>query len=392
MSKYNFSSVIDRAGTSDCKTSEEMIKNLFDLNYYDDTISMWVADMDYSCPPLVLDALKERVDRLILGYTMESDAYYNSIIDWYKRRHQMVIKKEWLLYSNGTVTAIRNCLRAFTEAGDGIIIQPPVYYPFENQINETKRRVVRNNLLVDENNNNSIDFEGFEAQCRDPRNRMFIYCNPHNPVGTVWSREDTQRLLKICNDNDVLFFADEIHCDLIRENSLFTSALNLESNDKLIVATAVNKTFNVAGLHITNLVIRNENLRNTLIEYTGHISISPFALETTITAYNECEDWLVHLNRAIDENLNYMDAFIKKYLPEVKFNKPAGTYLAWLDFSAYGMTEGEILAVMADKAHIIVEGGSIFGGSGDGFVRMNVSCPKDVLMEALDRIRTVFGS
>ena len=391
MSEWNFEEVIDRNSATDLKTNAAKIRQVFDLNYYEDTIPMWVADMDFACPPKLLDALKTRIDRRIFGYTVPDDQYYESIINWYGRRHGMAIEKEWIMYSNGTVAAIRNCLRAFTAEGDGIIIQPPVYYPFEKQIKETGRTVVRNELLLAADGQYSIDFDDFEEKCRRPDTRMFIYCNPHNPVGEIWSADETLRLMNICAENDVLFFSDEIHCDLIRQGSSFTSALNLQSDARLILATAVNKSFNVAGLHITNLVIKDSGLRTELKNYTGSIGVSPFAMTATVSAYNDCEDWLSAVNRVIDGNLDYLEKTLKTHLPEVGFRKPAGTYLAWLDFRGFGLTENELLLKMADEARLILEGGSIFGACGEGHLRMNIACPLPVLEEALTRIVKVFS-
>ncbi len=392
MKKYDFETLVNRENTSALKTNKNLVKDMFDLNYYDDTISMWVADMDFACPPEIVKAMEDRAKKLIYGYTIEDKEYKESIINWYKRRHNMDIEKEWLVFSNGTVKAIRNCLRAFTKEGDGVIIQPPVYYPFEGQVKETNRKVVRNELIRDENNNYSVDLADFEEKCKDKNNKMFIYCNPHNPVGNIWSEEVTQQLMKICHENDVVFFSDEIHCDLIRKESGFVSALNLEYSENTVVATAVNKTFNVAGLHITNLVIKNEELRKKLSDYTGWLGLSPFALDATKTAYNECEQWVDELNEVIDDNLSYVENFIKEKMPKIKFNKPMGTYLIWLDFKAYGMEEKEILQKIADEAHIILEGGSMFGDSGNGFIRMNIACPKKVIVEAMDRLQKVFDN
>lgn len=392
MSNFTFDQVIDRSHTGAAKTSAELIMDHFHLNYYDDTISMWVADMDFACPPAVIESIKSRADKLILGYTKPVSAYHDSIINWYQRRHRMNLQKDWLVFSNGTVSAIRNSLRSFTEEGDGVIIQPPVYYPFEREIQDTKRTVLRNNLIRDKENHYQIDFEDFEAKCKNPDTKMFIYCNPHNPIGTIWPAEDTAKLLTICQAHDVLFFADEIHCDLIRSDAHFESALNLTNTENLIVATAVNKTFNVAGMHITNLIIKSEALREQLAGFTGSIGLSPFAMEATIAAYDKSEDWVIELNKVLDDNLAYLDEFIKENLPKIKFVKPAGTYLTWLDFSAYGLEESKLLETIADEAHLILEGGSMFGEAGKGFIRMNISCPKQVLVEALNRLEKTFAA
>ncbi|OON99115.1 MAG: aminotransferase [Epulopiscium sp. Nele67-Bin004] len=384
---YDFITNVSRENTSAVKVNADEIKTYFGLNCYEDTIFMWVADMDFACAPEIVDAIKARADKLIFGYTNFSDEYLESIINWYKRRHDMDIKKEHILFSNGTVPAIRDTIKTFTQEGEGVIIQTPVYYPFEREIRLANRQTVNNELMRDENNIYHLDFVDFEKKCEDPNNTLFILCNPHNPTGNIWTKDEVQKMLEICHKNNVMVFADEIHCDLIRKDSEFTSALNLDYSDDIIVATAVNKTFNVAGLHVTNLVMRNPEHKQKLIEKTGMKGLSPFALEATIAAYNKAEGWVQQLNEVLDDNFDYMDKFIEEHLPKVKFVKPQGTYLAWLDFSAYGIKGDELVAKIADEAHIILEDGAIFGECGEGFVRMNVACPKSVLIDALNRLK-----
>lgn len=388
---YDLEAIVDRSNTAAAKVDEAIIDEILNLNCFDDTIYMWVADMDFACSPAIIKALHDRVSKGIFGYTVQTSEYKQSIINWYNRRHNMKIKEDWIKYHPGTVSALRSSILAFTDKGNGIIIQPPVYYPFEQKIAETDRRVIRNELIRDENNIYSIDFADFEEKCKDPNNKMFIYCNPHNPIGQIWPATDTQRLLDICNKYDVLFFADEIHCDLIRAGEKFVSSLNLNYGLKFILATAVNKTFNVAGIQITNLVIPDRYMYDRFSNSTGKIDISPFSLTTTIAAYNESEDWAVAINAVLDENLDYMDAFIKEKLPRIKFVKPQGTYLTWLDFSDYKPSGQDLLEKIADEAHLILESGLMFGESGKDFIRMNIACPTKVLIEALDRLYKVFG-
>ncbi|OOB80140.1 MAG: aminotransferase [Epulopiscium sp. Nuni2H_MBin003] len=388
---YDFDAVINRNNTGAVKTDANLIKKVLDLNYYEDSITMWVADMDFACAPQIVDALHKRVDKLIFGYTMPTDEYYQSIINWYERKHNMKIKKEWLVYSLGTVSAIRNCLRAFTNEGDGVIIQPPVYYPFRREVLETNRKVIYNELVTDMDNNYKIDFDGFEEKCADPNTKMFIYCNPHNPVGKIWSKAETTQILEICNQHDVIVFSDEIHCDLIRCGESFTSALNLPNNDNIIVATAANKTFNLAGLHSTNLVIKSPKLRRLLNEYTGLINISPLTMEATIAAYNQCESWVVEVNAVIDKNIEFIDNFIKKKLPKIKFVKPQGTYLVWLNFSQYGIDITQLLEIISEESHVILENGALFGECGKNFIRVNVACPYSVVVAVMNRLYLLLG-
>ncbi|ELA6610336.1 PatB family C-S lyase [Vibrio alginolyticus] len=392
MTSYNFTKTLDRTDSFATKDNKQVVENYLGLNYYDDTIPLWVADMDFECAPAITEALTKRAQKGTFGYTLQTEPYYNSIINWYGRRHDMGIKQDWIVFSNGTVAAIRNVIRAFTKEGEGVIIQPPVYYPFEAQVKETNREVVRNHLVKDSNNTYSIDLEDFEAKCKNPNNKLFIYCNPHNPIGSIWSAEVTQQLMKICAENDVLFFSDEIHADLIREGQSFTSALNLDYSDNTIIATAVNKTFNVAGLHITNLIIKSEDIKETLNTYTGWVGISPFSLDATIAAFDKEEDWVKGVNKVIDTNLELMESFIKQRIPKIKFSVPQATYLAWLDFSEFGIEEEELVALIADEARLILEGGGMFGEHGRGFIRINVACPTATIEKALIRLEKVFGA
>ena len=384
MTNYNFTDSINRENTGAFKTNKAIVKGFLGLPYYEDSISMWVADMDFATAPEIIERLKQRADKLIFGYTGATKEYNDSIISWYKKRYDVDIAASSIVISNGTVLAIRNSIRAFTAPGDKIIIQSPVYFPFSSEIKSTGREILDNQLLKDKDNNYPIDFEDFEKKCKEAT--MFIFCNPHNPTGDIWKKEDVERLLKIAKENDVLVFSDEVHSDLIRKTSKFTSALALENNENVVVATAINKTFNLAGLHGTNLIIKNKELREKLSAFTGMVSISPFTMEATIAAYSQSEAWLDELRDVLDENFKFMEEFIKEKMPRVKFHTPEGTYLAWLDFSAYNMSDDELVKRFATDAHVILEGGSMFGKMAQGFIRMNVACPKSTLKEALERM------
>ena len=246
-------------------------------------------------------------------------------------------------------------------------------------------------MLVDENNNYSIDFEDFEAKCADPKNKLFIFCNPHNPAGQIWSREDVQRLIDISKKHNVVMFSDEVLSDLIRKGETFTSALNVENSKDVIVATAANKTFNLAGLHISNLIIKDAFTRSRL-NVQMNTSITAFNEAAAIAAYSQGEEWLEELRNVLDENIKYMDEFIKTHLPKIKFNAPQGTYLTWLDFRAYDIKEDNLLYLLSEKARLILEGGSMFGKESEGFIRMNIACTKETLIEALSRIKKLMNS
>ncbi len=390
--KYDFINVADRAGCTAVKIDTHEIKRDLGMNLYEDSIPMWIADMDFSCAPEIVEGIQARVARATFGYSGFSDEYYQTLCDWYRKRLGMKFSSEQILFSYGTLFAIRDVVRAFTDKGEGVIIQPPVYYPFRNIISECEREVVDNHLIMDSVNRYSIDFEDFERKCKDPKNKLFILCNPHNPIGQIWSLKDVQRMLDICLENNVLMFSDEVHSDIIREDATFNSTLNLNSERGVIVATAANKTFNLAELHVTNLIIPDEQVRKTLNAYRGGpVVISPISEAASIAAYGKCEDWVNEMNRTLDANIHYMDAFIKENLPKVKFNPARGTYLMWLDFRAYGLTERELLTRCSEEAHVILEGGTMFGVNYEGFVRMNIATPMSVIVDAMNRLKKVFG-
>lgn len=385
---YDFTSIVDRKQTGAIKTCASIVVEDFKLPYYEDTISMWIADMDFACAPAILNRLKQRVDKQIFGYTTETDEYYESVIHWYQTRYQTTIDKSWIVYSNGTVNAIKNVIKAFTKEQDKVIVQSPVYHPFTREIRNANRVVWENALYKDENNVYHIDFDDFEVKCKEAK--MFILCNPHNPMGNIWEKEEVQKLINIAKKNDVLVFSDEVHSDLIRTSESFTSAIQLENNDHVIVASAINKTFNLAGLAGTNLFIKNKSYQKQLMEYCGEVCMSPFTLDATIAAYEQSGEWVDELKEVLDDNLTYMDTFFKEKLPKIKYHVPQGTYLTWVDFNAYGLSEKDLLMKIAEEAHIILEGGSIFGKAGNGFVRLNAACPHCVLVEALERLYQVF--
>ncbi len=363
------------------RTNKQMIKNYLGLNYYPETISMWVADMDYQLAPAIKDALNDVVAQQDLGYGLVNEAYRNSLINWYTRRYQVSVQPEWILPSNGTIQAIRNIIRSLTNEGDKVIIQTPVYSPFAGEIKRSKRKVLANKLIKN-NLDYSIDLVDFEAKAKEAS--LFILCNPHNPTGDIWDEETLFKMLAIAKKYDVLVLADEVHSDLLRINTKFVSTLSYHDTSNLIVATAINKSFNLAGLQGTNLIISNPSLRNRLNAYTGMVQVSPFTISAQIAAYNESEDWLESLKVQLDTNFDYLVKFIQDKLPLVKFKIPQATYLAWLDFSAYNLNESALLNLLADEAKVLLEGGSMFNE--EGYVRMNLALPLTTLSEALERI------
>ncbi|WP_042457175.1 MalY/PatB family protein [Neobacillus dielmonensis] len=391
--KYNFDEIINRRGTYSVKwDGGEFIKKAGLTNRYDEeTIPLFTADMDLPVPQPLIDALHKTVDHRIFGYTVFPPEYFEAIQHWFKKHHDWEIKKDEIVYSPGTVYALNVAVRAFTEPGDGIIIQRPVYPPFTSAI-EANGRVVRNNALKpDEQGYYHIDFADFEAKAKEENTKMFILCNPHNPTGRVFTVDELKKLAAICAENDVLIVADEIHGDLIRRNQTFVPiAKATEENDRIITFTAINKTFNVAGLHCTNAVISNKELREKFSKAMGHQSPSPFMISALIAAYNEGEDWLEQLKEYIDGTMEWVVNFLEKRMPKVKVRIPEGTYIMWMDFSGYGLTPDEVHERIYHRANVILEDGKMFGEEGLPYQRICIPSPRPMIQEAFERIAKEF--
>jgi cystathionine beta-lyase len=348
--------------------------------------------MDIACPPCITKAMHRVADNRIYGYTFPTEEYYKAIIDWFQRRHNWNIKKDEVLFSPGTVNAVGVAVKAFTDVGDGVIIQRPVYYPFTPIIEENNRIVANNQMIVNEEGYYVVDLENFEALAKKPENKLFILCNPHNPSGRIFSNDDLKAMAKICKDNDVKIIADEIHGDLIRKDSVFTPIVKVaENTDHIITCTAINKTFNVAGLHATNVVISNPELRETYKKELGMSLPTPFTVAAVIAAYTEGEQWLEELKEYFDETIDWVMNFCKVNLPKLKFVRPEGTYIFWMDFRDYGLSHEEIHKKIYVDANVLLEGGLIFDpDKGAGFERICLSSPRALIQEAFERIAEQF--
>ena len=387
--KYNFDEIIDRHGTHSLKWDgrDLLIKLGFTERYDDETIPLFVADMDFSCPQPVLDALHARVEQKMFGYTfhLSDNRYINAIQGWFKRRHNWDINPESVVYSPGTVHALHIAVRAFTKPGDKIIIQRPVYAPFTMAV-EKNGRIIANNELINEDGYYRINFEELEALARDSKTTMMILCSPHNPVGRIWLPEELKQISNICSKNGVLLVSDEIHGDLIRCNAKFYPIANITDTENILVCTAINKTFNTAGLHCSNIIIDNPKLRKLFLKEMGLQSPSPFAISALIAAYEEGEEWLEQLKVYLDGNFDFLDSFLKNKLPDVRFRKPEGTYIAWLDFSETGLSPDEVHNRIYNKANVFLEDGKMFGAGSEHFQRLCVPTPRKRLERAMERI------
>ncbi len=396
--KYNFDQIIDRrhdkASYSVKWTDNPFLGALLNAEVNDDTIAVFTADMDFRCSDAIVDALHAVAEHGIYGYSgpFKSD-YFDAIIQWCDKHYGWKVEQEEIIYSHGTVTALENVIRAFSQKGDGILIQRPVYGPFTGAIESTERTVVNNPLKVDENGHYSIDFVDFEEKAKDPRTKVFLLCNPHNPIGQIWPEEDVKKMAQICLDNDVIIAADEIHGDLTRVGVSFRPCATYIDSKNLIACTAANKTFNLAGLHASNVVIKNPELRATFMQSTGMTLPNPFTMAAVIAAYTqpESEVWLQEVREYIDGNVDFVLNFLQEKMPKVKCRRPEATYILWMDFSAYGISADEIHDRIYRKANVLFEGGPLFDPEkGAGFERICLPSPRPMLEEAFNRIAAAF--
>lgn len=384
-SKYNFDELIERKGTGTMKWD-----NLAKQFGSDDLLPLWVADMDFRSPQPVIDAIISRATHGIFGYTRVRDSYFQSIINWYSRRYKWELNREWFVFAPGVVPAIILAIRAFSRPGDGVIVQSPVYYPFYESVELNGRHIINNPLKLD-NGRYEMDFEDLENKAKDPRARLLILCNPHNPVGKVWNREELSRLGEICNKNGIIVIADEIHSDLRYPGIPFTNyaTISEEFAQNSITCTAASKTFNLAGLQISNIIIPNRKLRQkyeNIVDASKTVRPNSFASEAVEAAYNHGEEWLGELMEYIGGNLEFLKGFIHDNIPRVEVIEPEGTYLVWLDFRKVEPDPEKLEKLMLGRAKVALDEGYIFRNGGEGFERINIACPRPILEKALVQI------
>ena len=388
-----FDEVIDRSNTGSIKWDPFYLKEIFGR---EDLLPLWVADMDFRTPQPVIDALVERVKHGIFGYTgPDPIKYNNSVINWFKRRHNWILHEDWLVYSPGIVQACTYLIQRFTNPGDKVIIQNPVYYPFASIINNNGRRVVSNQLILDKSYY-KMNYDDLEEKAKDPRAKAIILCSPHNPVGRVWTKEELTRLGEICLENNILVISDEIHCDLVypkHEHIVFAS-ISEDFAQHSITCTAGSKTFNLAGFQHSNVIISNEELRKSFkvqMEANALTIPNAFGALALQVAYDEGEEWLNSLIQILERNLDFLKSFLNENLPTVSVIEPEGTYLVWLDFRELGLDHKELEKKMLDEAKLALDSGYKFGAGGEGFERVNIACPLTILEESLERISKAFN-
>lgn len=384
--KYNFNEIIDRKGTDSLKYDFAVERGL-----PKDVLPLWVADMDFPVEDHIKEALIKASEHAIFGYSDTKDDYFEVLSSWYERRFFWKVKKEWLVKTPGVVFAIAMAIQALTKENEAIIIQEPVYYPFSSTIRANNRKLVINNLVLKKDKYH-IDFVDFEKKIIENNVKLFILCSPHNPVGRVWTREELQKLAKICLKHKVYIFSDEIHSDLVYEKDTHTIFANLgkDVEDSCIVATAASKTFNIAGLQVSNIWIANEKMRDAFkeaIDRAGYSQLNNMGLIATKAAYKYGEEWLEELKIYLKSNIDFVREFLKDKLPNIKLIEPEGTYLLWLDCRELGLSEKERQGLIQNKAKLWLDTGTMFGKAGAGFERINIACPRKTLEEAMNRLK-----
>lgn len=383
---YDFTTIIDRSA---CGSSKWAGMRKIDPHTGPDVLPMSTADMEFLTAPEIREGLKTYIDTVIQGYTDPTQAYFDAVLDWQRRRHGYEGKQEWIVTTSGVVPAIFFLVNLLTEPGDGIIIQQPVYYPFSLAAKLTGRRLV-NNALIRKEETYEIDFNDLEAKARDPRNKILIFCNPHNPVGKVWSREDLTRLAEICAANHVFIIDDEIHNDLVMPGRRHTALPTVSAEASRICAycTAPSKTFNLAGMQLSNIFIEDPEVRGRLsLSKLMGMSLSQAAIsyEACRLAYEKGEPWLEELLQVVDGNAKYVASFLAEHIPQARCYPLEGTYLLWVDFGGLGLHHKELERLML-SAKLFLDEGAMFGKEGRGFERFNLALPRSAVESAMARL------
>lgn len=385
--KYDFETISDRneMGSRKWAVRSEQFPNM-----KKDVVPFSVADMEFKNAPEIIDGLKKRLDNLVLGYCSPTDRFYESIINWDKKRHNADIKKEWIVEVPTVVDGFFAAVSAFTQKGDSVMIMRPVYGPFRFAIEFNDRVMADVPLISDQRNNYSIDFEKFESECKKSENKMVILCNPHNPGGILWSKDDLEKVIKIANDNDVIVVVDEIWQDIVMPGNTHTSVLSLDRKlvEKAVVCQSSTKAFNLAGLCCGYTIISDSEMMaqyKKALDIMRSNTVNVMGLEATQLAFDEAEDWLDELIKVIDTNQKIVYDFFQEKYPKIIVNHLQATYVMWMDFRCLGLNSDDLLKTLGEKADLVFTDGRFFGEC-DGFVRFNVAAPTKVVKDALVRL------
>uniref|UniRef100_UPI0040279676 MalY/PatB family protein n=1 Tax=Candidatus Limisoma sp. TaxID=3076476 RepID=UPI0040279676 len=377
--KYDFDKTIDRRATNSYKWDSAP----------EGVLPMWVADMDFRTAPAIIDALQKRVAHGIFGYTRVPDAYYDAVTSWFSRRHGWDIDREWIIYTSGVVPAVSAVIKALTVPGDKVIVQTPVYNCFFSSIRNNGCEIVSNPLRRTADTY-EMDFDALERCAADPRAKVMLLCNPHNPAGRVWTPDELTRLGNICLRNGVTVVADEIHCELVYQGFKYTPFASLSDAflHRSVTCLSPSKAFNIAGLQIANIVAFDNDLRSRIdkaININEVCDVNPFGVAATIAAYNEGEEWLNQLVDYLHGNYEAMAEFCRRELPEFPITRLEGTYLVWMDCSSLGMPSDALEHALLDDARLWLNAGTMYGAEGEGYMRWNIACPRSVMLDGLNR-------
>lgn len=379
MSSFDFDKVVDRRNTGSLK---------WDVK--DGELPMWVADMDFETAPAVYDAIRKRADHPIYGYTDIPDRWYDSICGWWQRRYGFEIRKEWLTFTTGVIPAVSSAVRKLTSPAEKIVVQTPVYNIFFNSIYNNGRYILENRLIY-ENGTYRPDFEDLEEKLSDPQTTMMILCNPHNPAGKIWSREILEKTGSLCKKYGVIVLSDEIHCDLTAPGEKYIpfASVNDECRDNCVACIAPTKTFNIAGIHTAAVYAPSPGLRNRIRRAVNTDEVAEpnvFAVEAAVAAYENGDEWLDGLREYLFENRKYAEVYIKENIPEIKPAESDATYLMWLDISSVGDSTS-VSEFIRSETGLYLTDGAVYRGNGNGFLRMNIACPRTTLIDGLERLR-----
>lgn len=377
--KYDFDKTIDRRVTNSYKWDSAP----------EGVLPMWVADMDFRTASAIIDALQKRVAHGIFGYTRVPDAYYDAVTSWFSRRHGWNIDREWIIYTSGVVPAVSAVIKALTVPGDKVIVQTPVYNCFFSSIRNNGCEIVSNPLRRTADTY-EMDFDALERCAADPRAKVMLLCNPHNPAGRVWTPDELTRLGNICLRNGVTVVADEIHCELVYQGFKYTPFASLSDAflHRSVTCVSPSKAFNIAGLQIANIVAFDNDLRSRIdkaININEVCDVNPFGVAATIAAYNEGEEWLNQLVDYLHGNYEAMAEFCRRELPEFPITRLEGTYLVWMDCSSLGIPSDALEHALLDDARLWLNAGTMYGAEGEGYMRWNIACPRSVMLDGLNR-------
>ncbi len=385
---YDFNKTIQRRGTNSYKWDTPRDKNI---------LPMWVADMDFPVAPCIQKAIEQRVAHGVFGYTLVPESYYRAVINWFKTRHKWTVKRDWILYTTGVVPAVSCCIKAICMPGENVLVQTPVYNCFFSSIRNQGCQIVENELVRD-GDSYRIDFDDFEQKCANPKTTAFLLCNPHNPAGRVWTREELEKINTICMRHNVRVISDEIHCEIIMPGYEYTpfASVSKECQKNCVALSSPSKAFNTAGLQIANIVCENADLRQRIervINIFEVCDVNPFGPVALEAAYSkDGAQWLENLNAYILENYRTLKMFLALNLPKIKLLRLEGTYLAWLDIHALGISAEEAYDILLKKGKLMLCPGTEYGEkSGEGYLRLNLACPAETLHEGLRRMKLALG-